>query len=258
MLAVERKGDVVHVRLDRPEVRNALSPPLMAALTAWAREARDAQDVRVAVLSGAGPAFSAGADINWMRESKALDDAGNLADAERAADMFEALARVPFPLVGRAHGAALGGGAGLLAVCDHVVACADLSVGFSEVRIGLLPAVIAPWVARRIGWSACRSLFLTARRLDVDEARRLGLVHDVAPPGALDAAVGDVVDELRRGAPSAQRAVKTLLDALERDPDDARRLTTTAIARQRVSPEGQEGLTAFLEKRRPGWLIGGT
>src|SRR5690606_38392925 len=150
MLAVARQGNVVHVRLDRPDARNALSPGLIAALTAWAREAGNTRDIAAAVLSGAGPAFCAGADIGWMREARTLDEAANQADAERLADMFEAIARVPFPLVGRAHGAALGGGAGLLAVCDHVVAGPDLSVGFSEVRLGLLPAVIAPWVARRI------------------------------------------------------------------------------------------------------------
>lgn len=257
MLTVHRHADVIDVRLDRPEVRNAFAPPLIAALTTWARESQGDTGVRAAVLSGAGPVFCAGADLTWMRESRTYNEARNLADAEQLADMFDALARLPFPLVGRVHGAALGGGAGLLAVCDLVVAAADTVIGFSEVRLGLLPAVIAPFVARRIGWSACRSLFLTARRIDGHEARRIGLVHDVVSVEALDAAVDRVVDELRGGAPSAHAAVKTLLGALEKGPDDWRRLTTTAIAKQRVSAEGQEGLSAFLDKRRPAWDPGG-
>lgn len=253
MLAVQRHDDVVHVRLDRPEVRNAFAPPLIAALTDWARESHGSAGVRAAVLSGAGKAFCAGADLTWMRESRAYGEADNLADAERLADLFEALARVPFPLVGRVHGAALGGGAGLLAVCDHVVVTADATIGFSEVRLGLIPAVIAPFVARRIGWSAARSLFLTGRRFDGTEAVRLGLAHEVVDAAALDAAVAAVLDDLHKGAASAHAAIKVLLGALEGEPHDVRLLTTAAIARQRVSADGQEGLTAFLEKRPPSW-----
>lgn len=253
MLTIDRAGDVRFVRLNRPEVRNAFAPPLVHALTAWAHDAAADTSVRVAVLTGEGPVFCAGADLGWMQEMRAYDEARNLEDAGALADMFEALARVPFPLVARAHGAAIGGGAGLLAVCDHVVGTSDLVVGFTEVRLGLLPAVIAPFVLRRIGESAARSLFLTGRRIGATEAHRIGLLHDVVPAASLDDSVAQVVAELRDGAPSAQRATKGLLAQLATEAADVRGLTTRAIASQRVSPEGQEGLAAFFEKRPAAW-----
>jgi methylglutaconyl-CoA hydratase len=256
MLTIERAGAVSRVTLDRPDVRNAFNPALIEALTAWAREAAGDATLRVAVIGGRGAAFCAGADVAWMRDMRLLDEAGNREDARALAALFEVLAALPVPLVGRLHGAALGGGAGLLAVCDHVVAADDAIVGFTEARIGLLPAVVAPFVARRVGWSATRSLFLTARRIDAAEARRIGIVHDVVAPEALDEGVTRVVDELLAGAPSALRGIKSLLSAIEGGGPGIRDLTTTAIARQRVSPEGQEGLLAFLEKRPPGWAAG--
>lgn len=257
MLTIKRSGDIVSVQLNRPEVRNAFAPPLIRSLTSWARDAAADAGTRVAVLAGTGPVFCAGADLGWMQQMRGYDEARNLEDAGELADLFEALAQVPFPLVARAQGAALGGGAGLLAVCDHVVASSDLVVGFTEVRIGLLPAVIAPFVTRRIGWSAARSLFLTGRRIGAVDAQRIGLLHDVVPAAELDDRVAQVVDEFRAGAPEAQRATKRLLAQLEAGPPaDTRDATTLAIARQRVSQEGQEGLAAFLEKRRAAWQRG--
>ncbi len=253
MLTLHRRAAVIEVQLTRPEVRNAFAPPMIDALTAWARSAASDSAARVAVLSGAGPVFCAGADIGWMREMRAYDERRNQEDAARLADMFEALSAVPFPLIARVHGAALGGGSGLLAACDHVVAADDAIFGFTEVRLGLLPAVIAPYVARRLGWSAARSLFLTGRRISATEARRAGLVHDVVPAGDLDAAVARAVDDVMRGAPSAQRATKALFTQLEEGAASPRDLTIAAIAAQRVSPEGQEGLAAFLERRDPLW-----
>lgn len=253
MLTVHRRADVVEVQLTRPEARNAFAPPMIDALTVWARSTSNEDGTRVAVLLGAGPVFCAGADIGWMREMRKYDARRNEEDAARLADMFEALAAVPFPVIARVHGAAIGGGSGLLAVCDHVVSSDAASFGFTEVRIGLLPAVIAPYVARRLGWSATRSLFLTGRRISAAEAQRVGLVHDIVPADALDAAVGRVVDDVLCGAPSAQRATKTLLTRLEQGHLSPRDLTIAAIAAQRVSPEGQEGLAAFLERRHPAW-----
>lgn len=252
MLTVEHTGDVVFVRMDRPEVRNAFAPPLVRALTDWARDAAQDASTRVAVLTGTGPVFCAGADLAWMQEMRAYDEGRNLDDAGALADMFEALAQVPFPLVARAQGAAIGGGAGLLAICDHVVAASDLVVGFTEVRIGLLPAVIAPFVTRRIGESAARSLFLTGRRIGAAEAQRIGLLHDVVPAAELNDRVARVVAELRAGAPRAQRATKQLLAQIV-PAAEVRAATTQAIAHQRVSDEGQEGLAAFFDKRPPAW-----
>jgi methylglutaconyl-CoA hydratase len=254
MLSLTRHGDVQHVRLDRPQVRNAFDPALIEAVTRWARDAATDATLRVVTIGGNGQAFCAGADVTWMREMRAYDQARNLEDAERLAAMFEAITALPMPVVGRVHGAALGGGAGLLAVCDHVVAAENVTIGFTEARIGLLPAVIAPFVARRIGWSASRSLFLTARWIGAADAQRVGLVHDVVAPEDLDAGVNRAVADLLAGAPSALREAKALLAALETGAPDARTRTTQAIARQRVSAEGQEGLAAFLEKRTPGWV----
>lgn len=253
MLTIQRRGPLVEVQLNRPDVRNAITPQMIEELSTWARDASRDVTTRVVVLSGAGPAFCAGADLHWMRAMRQYDESANLHDAGALADMFEALAAVPCPIVARVQGAAIGGGAGLLAVCDHVVAADDARLAFPEVHIGLLPAVIAPYVARRIGWSACRSLFLTGRRIRAAEAQRIGLVHDVAPAGALDAAVDEAVHDILSGSPSAQRAAKRLLAGLESGVEDARALAVSAIAAQRVTPEGQEGLTAFLERREPAW-----
>lgn len=253
MLTIARRGAIVEVQLNRPEVRNAFAPPMIDALTRWAREAAEDTSLRAAVLSGAGPAFCAGADLRWMREMRDYDEAANLGDAGALAAMFDALADVPCPLVARLQGAAIGGGGGLLAVCDHVVAAEDAVVAFTEVHIGLLPAVIAPYVMRRIGSSAARSLFLTGRRITAAQAQRLGLVHDVVANDDLDMAVARVVDEVLRGAPSAHRATKRLLASLDATSPEVAARTVLAIATQRVAEEGQEGLSAFLERREPSW-----
>ncbi|WP_291984946.1 enoyl-CoA hydratase-related protein [Luteitalea sp.] len=253
-LQVERRGGEVWWTLDRPEVRNALDDALVATLRDEARRVATDASVRVVVLSGAGASFCAGADLGWMRRMRDYDDARNLEDALAVADLFHALASLPMPLVARVHGAALGGGSGLLAVSDLVVARDDTVLGFTEARVGILPATIAPYVIRRIGIAAARTLFLRAHRLSAGEALRLGLVDDVCGADRLDAVLRERLDELALGAASAHRATKALLGALAPLPDAAeRRLTAEAIARQRVSEDGQEGLRAFLERRPPSW-----
>ena len=255
-LRTERRGDQVWWTLDRPDVRNALDDALIAALRDQARTVAEDHSVRVVVLAGAGASFCAGADLGWMRRMRHYDEQRNLDDALAVADLFHALASLPMPLVARVHGAALGGGSGLLAVSDLVVAADDTSIGFTEARVGILPATIAPYVIRRIGLAAARTLFLRAHRFAASEAHRLGLVDDVCPASALDAVVSARLDELALGAGSAHRATKALLTRLAPLPDGAqRRLTAEAIARQRVSEEGQEGLRAFLEKRLPAWTM---
>ena len=253
-LKVERRGGEAWLTLDRPDVRNALDDALIATLHDEALALAVDPSVDVVVLTGEGVSFCAGADLAWMRRIREYDEARNLEDALAVADLFHALASLPMPLVARVHGAALGGGAGLLAVSDLVVAAEDTVLGFTEARVGILPATIAPYVIRRIGIAAARAAFLRAHRFDASEGHRIGLVDEVCPVEALDGRVRAQLDELALGAASSHRATKALLQQLSPLPDAAtRRVTAEAIARQRVSDDGQEGLRAFLERRTPRW-----
>ena len=260
VLLVDRIGPVWRATLNRPAVRNAFDEALIAALRQWTEDVRRAADVgeaRVAVLAGAGPVFSAGADLAWMRRMRDASRDDNVRDAEAAAALFGALDALPVPLVARVQGAALGGGAGLVAVADVVVAAEDATFGFTEVRLGILPAVIGPFVVAKIGLSAARALFLTGGRFPAPQAHRIGLVHEVVPAAELDAVTDVVVRDLLQGAPSAQRRAKALLrDIAGRPPADpqVRTLTATALADQRVSADGQDGLAAFLDKRPARWV----
>jgi len=254
MLDIRRKGPVEYVTLNRPEVRNAFNEALIAELTAWTRAASSRGAPRVAVLGGAGKVFCAGADLSWMSRTVEYTHEENLKDAEALAAMLEALDRLPIPLVGRVHGAALGGGIGLTSVCDVVVAADDTVFGFTEVKLGVLPAVIAPYALGKIGLSAARHLFLTGHRFSADHARQMGLVHHVVPAAELDAAVDGYVKELLTSGPQAVGAAKRLVaDVARRSPREVASITTHAIATRRTSPEGQEGMRAFLEKRKPSW-----
>ena len=259
VLLVERRGPVWRATLNRPDVRNAFDERVIAALRAWADDvakAADAGEVRVAVIAGAGPVFSAGADLGWMQRMRDYLRDDNIRDADAAASMFAALDALPVPLVGRIHGAALGGGAGLAAVCDIVVAADDAMLGFTEVRLGILPAVIAPFVVAKIGVSAARALFLAGGRFPAAVGHRLGLVHEVVPAAELDAVLDIVVRDLLLGAPSAQRRVKALLRQIAGRPaTDVQPMTTVALADQRVSADGQEGLAAFLTKGKASWVV---
>lgn len=254
-LDVRRAGAIAHVTLNRPEVRNAFNEAVIAELTAWARAAARDATIRAVVLSGAGPVFSAGADAGWMARMAGYSRDENIQDATRMAEMYLALNTLPAAVVGRIHGAALGGGAGLTAICDVAIAEDGTVFGFTETRLGILPAVISPYVLPKIGPSAARALFLTGERFSAAQARDIGLVHQVVAATDLDRAVDRVLGEIMRAAPTAVAATKTLLTSVwGKSPADAMTLTAEAIADQRVSPEGQEGLTAFLEKRQPRWL----
>jgi methylglutaconyl-CoA hydratase len=260
-LRVERSGpgDVVaRVTLDRPEAHNAFDAGLIAelrtAFTVLARESPDA--LRAVVLAGAGPSFCAGADLAWMRAATTLDTEANEQDALALADMLEAIDTCPAPVVARVHGAALGGGMGLCAVADVVIAESGTRFGFTETRLGLLPAVIAPFVIPRIGESNARALFLTARRFDALRAQRIGLVHEVVEgEAALDAAVDAVVGDVLEAGPTAARAAKAIVREVRGLPHGAAKWhTARAIARQRVSDEAREGFAAFEERRPPAWV----
>ncbi|MDX6511165.1 MAG: methylglutaconyl-CoA hydratase [Gaiellaceae bacterium] len=242
-LRVERDGDVLRVTLARPDVRNAFDAALIAEL---AEAFVDVGRTRAVVLAGEGTSFSAGADVDWMRASVDLSFEENVADANALRHMLEAIDRCPAPVVARVQGHALGGGAGLVACADVAVAAPDAQFAFSEVKLGIIPAVISPFALAKIGPSAARRYFLTGERFDAETALRIGLVHEVADD--LDAAVERIVGELLSAGPKAVRAAKKLV--LER-PDGPE--TARWIAERRTSEEGQEGLHAFLEKRKPSW-----
>jgi methylglutaconyl-CoA hydratase len=242
-LRIERDGDVLRVTLARPERRNAFDAALIAEL----REAfADVGDTRAVVLAGDGPSFCAGADVEWQRSSIDLSFEENVEDARRLYEMLETIDRCPAPVVARVHGYALGGGSGLTACADIAVAAEDAVFGFSEVRLGIIPAVISPFVFERIGTAGARRYFLTGERFDAATALRIGLVHEVAADP--DAAVERVVGELLASGPEAVRAAKRL--CLEAPPGDE---LPDLAARMRTSPEGQEGLRAFLDRRSPPW-----
>ena len=232
---------------------------MIAELSAWAADARAAaerREVRAAVLAGAGRTFSAGADVTWMAKTVHYTEEENLRDATAMSRMFAALDSLPVPLIGRIAGAALGGGAGLAAVCDIVVAADDAVFGFTEVKLGILPAVISPFALAKIGRSAARELFLTGARFSAARAKEIGLVHTIVPAADLDATVAGYVNEILGAGPQAVAAAKALIPAVWGRPlDDATSVTTKAIAARRVSPEGQEGLNAFLGKRKPSWGV---
>jgi methylglutaconyl-CoA hydratase len=244
-LRVEQDADLLHVTMARPERRNAFDAELIQELT---RAFSDiGEEVRAVLLAGEGRSFSAGADVEWMRSSVELTYEENVADARRLRMMLEAIDSCPAPVVTRVQGHALGGGCGLVACSDVAVAAPDAVFAFSEVKLGIIPAVISPFALTKIGASAARRYFVTGEKFDAETALRIGLVHGVAED--LDGAVEAIVGELRSAGPEAARHAKKLV--LER-PDGLG--TERRIAQRRTSEEGQEGLRAFLEKRQPNWI----
>jgi methylglutaconyl-CoA hydratase len=248
------EDQVATVVLSRPDSHNALNAALIEELTRCFEEISDDDGVRVVVLAGEGRSFCAGADIGYMRETATFSYEENLEDARRLAMMYWTIDECPKPLVARVQGAAMGGGAGLVAVADVVVTDAEAWFAFSEVRLGIAPASISPFVVRKIGPSHARSLFVTGERFDAERAHEIGLVHRVVSREGLDAAVEQKVGELLQGGPVAQATIKALLRRLETtEPMEAPGLTARVISELRTGEEGQEGLAAFLEKREPGW-----
>ncbi|HEX6723851.1 MAG TPA: enoyl-CoA hydratase-related protein [Gaiella sp.] len=242
-LRIERENDVLRVTLARPETRNAFDPALIAELS---QAFVDVGTSRAVVLAGEGPSFCAGADVEWMRASADLDLDANVADANAMRRMFESIDGCPAPVVALVQGHALGGGIGLVACSDIVIAEPRAVFAFSEVKLGIVPAVISPFALRKIGESAARRYFATGERFDAETALRMGLVHEVADD--LGAAVGRILDELRTAGPRAARHAKRLVLERPDGPETARR-----IAERRTSEEGQEGLRAFLDRRAPAW-----
>lgn len=248
-------GPVAWLRLHRPDLHNAFDADLIDTLTAALVAISEDASIRVVVLEGAGPSFSAGADLNWMRGMAAATEAENRADALALARLMRTLDELQRPTIARVHGAAFGGGVGLIACCDIAIGVPEAKFGLTESKLGLLPAVISPYVIAAIGARQARRWFATAEIFDAAEALRIGLLHAVVPANELDAAVQRQIDLLLKAGPYASSHAKTLVRRVDGETDRNRVDQDNAdlIARLRVSREGQEGLSAFLDKRKPGW-----
>jgi len=253
-----RRGALAEITLNRPQVHNAFDDALVAALQAALDEAAGDDSVRFVLLSGAGKSFSAGADLNWMRGMAQAGEAENRADSQRLAALMHTLNFLPKPTIARVNGAAYGGGVGLVACCDIAIGVQGAKFSLSEVKLGLVPAVISPYVIAAIGARHARRLFVSGEIFEAEHAARIGLLHEAVAPDELDAAIERVVHWLGKGGPIAQREAKALaLRIGGMDADSAAttdRLNAELIARLRVSEEGQHGLGAFLDKRAPHWV----
>jgi methylglutaconyl-CoA hydratase len=254
-LLQQRDGAVARLRLNRPDLHNAFDAALIAALTTALSTLGSDPDVRVVVLEGAGASFSAGADLNWMRGMASASEADNRNDALALARLLRTLDELPKPTIASVHGAAFGGGVGLVAACDIAIGVPEAKFGLTESKLGLLPAVISPYVIAAIGARQARRWFATAEIFDADEALRIGLLHEVVNATALDTAVQRQVDLLLKAGPIAAATAKSLVRrvAAGGDGDALDAANAGLIAKLRVSPEGQEGLGAFLDKRKPAW-----
>ena len=256
-LEVRQEGAVVHVTMNRPDVHNAFNQRVIEELNAAFQWVQDEATCRVVVLAGQGRSFCAGADLAWMRSMADYSDAENVRDARELAGLFRRIDGCRVPVIGRIQGAAIGGGAGLVACCDIPIAAARTKFGFSEVRLGIAPAVISPFVMAKIGRGAARELFVTGSRFDAARALHIGLVNHVVPDeGALDVAVDEAINGVLQGAPAAVTACKDLARTVgQMQPKEAFESTARLIAQLRAAPEGQEGMAAFLERRRPSWAL---
>jgi len=253
VLLVEKKDGVARVTLNRPEVRNAFDDALIKQLHENFLSLGEDKAIRVVILAGNGPAFCAGADLNWMKRMAGYDYAANLRDAQALADMLAALDRMPKPTIARVHGPAFAGGTGLVAACDIAVGTSEAKFCFSEAKLGLSPATISPHVIRAIGERAARRYFLTAEVFDAEEAHRIGMLTILTE--RIDETLDGLLVHLLAGGPEAMKKIKELVRAVSSRPLDDALVADTAkrIAEIRVSPEGREGIASFLEKRKPAW-----
>jgi methylglutaconyl-CoA hydratase len=255
MLNVEIENGVARVTLNRPELRNAFDDALIALLTKTFLEMENDDAVRVVVLAGNGPAFCAGADLNWMKRMAGYGYQENLADAQALAGMLATLDRMPKPTLARVHGPVFAGGTGLVAACDIAVGTPEAKFCLSEAKLGLSPATISPYVIRAMGERVARRYFLTAEVFDAEEAHRIGMLSALVPAAELDSTIGNILKNLLSGGPTAHAKIKELIRAVAHRPLDDALVADTAkrIAEIRVSPEGKEGIASFLEKRKASW-----
>ena len=258
-IITEVDGAVGILTLNKAERHNAFDEVLIAEITAGLRELAADPRVRAVVLSSTGKSFCAGADLNWMKRAAGYSQEENLRDAHKLAELMRTLNELPKPTIARVQGPAYGGGVGLIAACDIAVATYDALFALTEVKLGILPAVISPYVLAAIGERHARRYMLTAERLSAAEAYRIGLLHEIVPgEEQLDEAIGEILDSLLKNGPQAQAQCKALIRAVSGQPIDETTIEETAqrITSVRSSPEGKEGLTAFLEKRKPSWVTG--
>jgi methylglutaconyl-CoA hydratase len=255
MLKVLQSGGVARVTLDRPQIRNAFDDALISALTSALRELDADAGVRAVVLAGNGPAFCAGGDLNWMRRMAGYGYDENLRDAQALADLMKTLDRMRKPTIARVHGPAYAGGVGLVAACDIAIGVPEATFCLSEVKLGLSPATISPYVMRAMGERMARRYFLTAEVFDAAEAQRIGLLTAVSPSEKLDGEIEEILQHLMQGGPQALAKIKDLIRTVAASPVDDSLIADTArrIAEIRGSPEGREGVASFLEKRKPSW-----
>jgi methylglutaconyl-CoA hydratase len=255
MLKLDVTGGVARLTLDRPEIRNAFDDALIAQLTQALRELDADDKVRAVVLAGNGPAFCAGADLNWMKRMAGYTYEQNLADARALAAMLKTLDRMRKPTLARVHGPAFAGGVGLVAACDIAIGTPEARFCLSEAKLGLSPATISPYVVRAMGERMARRYFLSAEVFDANEAHRIGLLTAVSPSEKLDGEIDKILEHLLQGGPQSLSKIKDLIRLVSSDPVSDAMIEDTAqrIAEIRVSSEGREGIASFLEKRKPGW-----
>ena len=253
-IQTSRAEGILTITLNRPEVHNAFSEQLIADLIAGFQSIRTDEEIYAVILTGNGKSFCAGADLNWMREMVRYSKEQNIKDSEKILQLYETIATCPKPVIGRINGPAFGGGVGLVAVCDLSVCVPDAKFAFTEVKLGLIPAVISSFVAQRLSPAVMRRLFMTGERFDAQTAKAIGLVDAVVPVEELNATIQGWCNQLRTSGPKAIGEVKTLIATMvHMDPKQYQASTVETIAALRISPEGQEGMSAFLEKRKPKW-----
>lgn len=253
-LVLTKKDDVTTVALNRPDVHNAMNETLMNELTQCFHQLSTDDSVRVIILTGNGKSFCAGADLTWMKKMVNYSQEENKKDSRLLLDMYESIHSCPKPVLGRINGAAFGGGIGLLAVCDITITIPEVTFAFSEVKLGIIPAVISTFVGPRMTPATMRRLFITGERFDSATAQKIGLIDIIVTPDKLDETINSSVEQVRSSGPHAIQEVKHLMDnRVKMDVNDYKKFTVEKISELRVSQEGQEGIKGFLEKRKPSW-----
>jgi methylglutaconyl-CoA hydratase len=253
-IEIKKEKNITKIFLNRPEVHNAMNENLMKELTTCFKELSKDESTRIIILTGRGKSFCAGADLNWMKSMAKYSKDENIKDSRLLLNLYEAIYNCPKPVIGRVNGHAFGGGIGLFAVCDIIIAIPECKFAFSEVKLGIIPAVISTYIVRKIGLSNMKRLFITGERFNSEYAKELGLIDYIVPQEKLDEKIKNYVELLQSSGPNAIVEVKKLIDSCEKmNREKYKEYTVEKISELRVSQEGQEGIKAFLEKRKSNW-----